>query len=56
MVHEGIKPYYLQKIEEAEGVIREKQLNLRRLEAQRNELNAKGTLWWNISTISDTSL
>lgn len=38
---EGIKSYYLQKIEEAEVLFREKQLNLRRLEAQRNELNTK---------------
>lgn len=40
---EGIKSYYLQKIEEAEVLFREKQLNLRRLEAQRNELNTKGS-------------
>ena len=39
---EGIKTYYLQKIEEAEVKIREETENLRRLEAQRNELNSKG--------------
>eukprot|EP00027_Filamoeba_sp_ATCC50430_P006982 CAMPEP_0168558814 /NCGR_PEP_ID=MMETSP0413-20121227/10181_1 /TAXON_ID=136452 /ORGANISM="Filamoeba nolandi, Strain NC-AS-23-1" /LENGTH=394 /DNA_ID=CAMNT_0008589981 /DNA_START=77 /DNA_END=1264 /DNA_ORIENTATION=+ len=38
---EGIKAYYLQKIEECEVKIREKTENLRRLEAQRNELNSK---------------
>lgn len=38
----GIRSYYLQKIEEAEVICREKAQNLRRLEAQRNELNAKG--------------
>ena len=39
---EGIKTYYLQKIEEAEVKIKEETENLRRLEAQRNELNSKG--------------
>jgi len=38
---EGIKSYYLQKIEEADVQIREKIEDLRRLEAQRNELNSK---------------
>lgn len=38
---EGIKAYYLQKIEDCEVKIREKTENLRRLEAQRNELNSK---------------
>lgn len=38
---QGVQSYYLHKIEEAEGTIREKTQNLRRLEAQRNELNAK---------------
>lgn len=38
---EGIKAYYLQKIEESEVAIREKVEDLRRLEAQRNELNSK---------------
>ena len=40
---EGIRSYYLQKIEDAEVVYREKTENLRRLGAQRNELNNKGT-------------
>lgn len=39
--HEGIKPYYTQKIEESELRISERSQNLRRLEAQRNALNAK---------------
>jgi len=38
---QGIQSYYLHKIEDAEVVIRERTLNLRRLEAQRNELNSK---------------
>ncbi len=38
----AIKTYYQQKIEEGEVKIREETENLRRLEAQRNELNSKG--------------
>ncbi|KAK3822349.1 MAG: P-loop containing nucleoside triphosphate hydrolase protein [Linnemannia gamsii] len=41
MVRDGIKGFYRAKIEEAEGEIHEKTQNLRRLEAQRNALNAK---------------
>eukprot|EP00126_Sphaerothecum_destruens_P008415 Sdes_comp20204_c2_seq1m13520 len=37
----GIQKYYHAKIEELEQIVREKNLNLRRLEAQRNELNLK---------------
>eukprot|EP00741_Cyanophora_paradoxa_P004303 tig00000792_g4177.t1 len=37
----GIKSYYHQKIEELEIIIRDKTQNLRRLEAQRNELNSR---------------
>jgi len=37
----GIKAYYAAKIEEHEVKVEEKRQNLRRLEAQRNELNAK---------------
>jgi 26S proteasome regulatory subunit T6 len=44
MVRDGIKGFYRAKIEEAEGEIHEKTQNLRRLEAQRNALNAKGKL------------
>jgi len=39
---DGLKTYYRGKIEELEMQIREKHLDLRRMEAQRNELNAKG--------------
>lgn len=42
MTTEGVKPYYQAKIEECELVINEKSQDLRRLEAQRNALNAKG--------------
>ena len=40
--HEGLKPYYITKIEELQLIVSEKTQNLRRLQAQRNELNAKG--------------
>ena len=39
---DGLKSYYKAKIEELEIMARNKQHNLRRLEAQRNELNTKG--------------
>lgn len=39
----GIKAYYQAKIEAAELTINQKTQNLRRLEAQRNALNARGT-------------
>jgi 26S proteasome regulatory subunit T6 len=41
-VGEGLKTYYRAKIEELEIQCRDKQHNLLRLEAQRNELNTKG--------------
>ncbi len=41
---DGLKKYYKTKIEELEILTRDKQHNLRRLEAQRNELNTKGVL------------
>lgn len=41
---EGFRSYYIQKIEELQLIVNEKSQNLRRLQAQRNELNAKGTL------------
>mmetsp|Transcript_4220 Transcript_4220/g.8353 ORF Transcript_4220/g.8353 Transcript_4220/m.8353 type:complete len:400 (-) Transcript_4220:524-1723(-) len=37
----GIRSYYLSKIEQLEALVTEKEDNLRRLEAQRNELNNK---------------
>ena len=39
----GVTAYYNQKISELEALKRTKTENLKRLEAQRNELNAKGT-------------
>lgn len=42
MKGEGFKKYYITKIEELQLVVAEKAQNLRRLQAQRNELNAKG--------------
>ena len=39
---EGLRSYYKAKIEELEIQARDKQHNLRRLEAQRNDLNGKG--------------
>lgn len=39
---DGFKSYYTTKIEELLLVVAEKSMNLRRLQAQRNELNAKG--------------
>lgn len=39
----GIEAYFTTKIEAAELLINSKTQNLRRLEAQRNALNARGT-------------
>ena len=39
---EGLRAYYRSKIEELEVQIRDKQHNLKRMEAQRNELNTQG--------------
>lgn len=41
VAHEGIRPYYSSKIDHLKVVVADKIKNLRRLEAQRNELNAK---------------
>lgn len=38
----SVHEYYVQKIEELQLIVNEKGQNLRRLQAQRNELNAKG--------------
>ena len=43
MGREGIKGYFLAKKDELAIILADKNQNLRRLEAQRNELNAKGT-------------
>jgi len=41
MPREGLKSYYQQKVEELDVILREKQQNVRRLEAQRNDRNNK---------------
>ena len=38
---DGLKQYYVTKIEELQLTVADKNQNLRRLQAQRNELNAK---------------
>ncbi len=43
---DGLKGYYKSKIEELELHIKDKSHNLRRLEAQRNELNTQGVCSW----------
>lgn len=50
---DGLRNYYIAKIEELQSVLSEKSQDVRRLEAQRNELNAKGKeidsetcIWW----------
>lgn len=40
--HAGLKSYYNSKIDELDIVYADKVQDLRRLQAQRNELNAKG--------------
>jgi hypothetical protein len=52
-LQEGLKAYFKAKIEEAEIAVRNKTQNLRRLEAQRNELNTKGA--WTSDTSGDVS-
>lgn len=46
----GLKTYYKGKIEELEMLIKDKSHNLKRLEAQRNELNTHGRLMWVVPT------
>lgn len=43
---DGLKAYYQGKIEELELAARDKAATLRRLEAQRNELNSKGVFFF----------
>lgn len=51
---DGLKSYYVTKIEELQLVVSEKTQNLRRLQAQRNELNAKGKM--SMSSLSFISI
>lgn len=56
----SVHEYYVQKIEELQLIVNEKGQNLRRLQAQRNELNAKGKTinlilrfyFWRVKTLS----
>lgn len=41
---EGLRQYYLQHIHELQLQVRQKTHNLNRLEAQRNELNSRGSI------------
>lgn len=41
---EGLRQYYMQHIHDLQLQVRQKTHNLNRLEAQRNELNSKGSL------------
>ena len=38
---DGLRSYYITKIEELQLTVNDKKMNVRRLQAQRNELNAK---------------
>ena len=42
---QGLRAYYDAKIEQLEVALRDKTMNLRRLEAQRNALNGRGASW-----------
>ena len=37
----GFEPFFENKLEELENMVKERQANVRRLEAQRNELNSR---------------
>lgn len=52
---EGLRQYYLQHIHELQLRVRQKTHNLNRLEAQRNELNSRGTCTGQIDAVSDLS-
>ena len=50
---DGLRNYYIAKIEELQSVLSEKSQDVRRLEAQRNELNAKGrSILFSLITVS----
>lgn len=53
---DGFRPYYITKIEELQLVVADKSQNLRRLQAQRNELNAKGSKYIFLNTYSGNNL
>ena len=55
-VGEGLRSYYQAKIEELEIQARDKQHNLRRLEAQRNDLNGKGKLVSRLRSATSTAV
>lgn len=40
---QGMRQYYTTKLGELEVIVQAKEANLKRLEAQRNELNGRGT-------------
>jgi 26S proteasome regulatory subunit T6 len=42
---DGLRNYYKSKIEDFELQVKDKSLNLKRLEAQRNELNTQGLFY-----------
>lgn len=44
MPHQGLRNYYKTKLEELDVILRLKEQNVRRLEAQRNDWNEKGIL------------
>lgn len=48
---EGLRQYYTQHIHELQLLLRQKTHNLNRLEAQRNELNSRGSLTFNSSPL-----
>ena len=47
---DGIRTYYQGKIDNLEIILQDKTQNLRRLEAQRNDLNTKGWSMWLLCT------
>jgi 26S proteasome regulatory subunit T6 len=52
MPKNGLQTYYQHKLEQLDVALREKQQNVRRLEAQRNDWNAKGGI---VTIVAHTS-